>query len=190
MRLFTAIELPPPTRDHLASVQNILRDLNALKNLVHWTTPTTFHITLKFIGEVPGDRVPLLITSLRTLTIPQMPFTIDRFLVLPGQGPARVLAANVTRDLNPITTLFHQIESACQPLGVSRERKQFKPHLTFGRFSRPNPKLTAQTLIRMIDPGLLPAPAFSTASFTLFQSQLDPAGAIHTPIATFSAPAG
>jgi hypothetical protein len=37
----------------------------------------------------------------------------------------------------------------------------------------------------MIDPGLLPAPAFTATSFTLFQSQLAPTGAIHTSLATF-----
>jgi 2'-5' RNA ligase len=185
MRLFTAISLPQPTCEHLKGVLNTLRTLPALKNTVTWTNPDNFHITLKFIGEVPDDRVPLLIDSLRTLSIPQMPLAIDRFLVLPGQGPARVLAANVTKDIAPITSLFTQIESASQPLGVSRERREFKPHLTFGRFSRPNSKLTAQILIRLIDPGLLPAPAFLAMGFTLFQSRLLPTGAVHTALAEF-----
>lgn len=185
MRLFTAITLPDPTRKHLAGVLTTLRSLPALKDLVTWTNPDHFHITLKFIGEVSDDRVPLLITSLKTLYIPVMPVNIDRFLVLPGQGPARVLAANVTRDLAPITSLFHQIESACQPLGASRERREYKPHITLARMSRPTTKVTAQTLIRMVDPGLLPAPSFLAAGFSLFQSQLEAGGAVHTSIAEF-----
>src|SRR3954470_12523287 len=137
MRLFTAIELPPDVRAHLARVSDTLRQIPALKEHFSWTNPDTFHITLKFLGEVDDTRVPLLVTSLRTLPIPTMTFAVDRFLVLPGQGPARVLAANVTRDLRPITSLFHQIESACQPLGVSREGRDYKPHVTFGRVRRP-----------------------------------------------------
>jgi 2'-5' RNA ligase len=39
----------------------------------------------------------------------------------------------------------------------------------------------------MIDPALLPAPGFTAAGFTLFQSHLTPAGAVHTPVATFAA---
>jgi 2'-5' RNA ligase len=187
MRLFTAITLPDPTREHLARVLVALKSLPALKETVRWVSAEHLHITLKFIGEVPSDRVPLLVTSLKTLVIPSMPIAVDRFLILPGQGPARVLAANVTRNLAPIVALFNQIESACQPLGVSRERREYKPHLTFGRFSRPSAKLTAQSLIRMIDPGLLPAPAFTAMGFTLFQSELKPEGSVHTAIATFSA---
>lgn len=186
MRLFTAVTFPEETRKHLVGVLETLRALPALKGLVRWSNADHLHITLKFIGEVPDERVPLLVTSLKTLTIPAMPFTIDRFLVLPGQGPARALAANVTRDLAPISALFNQIEAACQPLGVSRERREYKPHVTFGRFSRPNPKVTAQNLIRKIDPGLLPAPSFTAAQFTLFQSELRSEGAVHTAIANFS----
>src|SRR4051812_46057304 len=185
MRLFTAIQLPTATHAHLTNILDTLATHPRLKQSASFTQPHNLHITLKFIGEVPDDIVPLLITSLRTLVIPTMPFNLDRFLVLPGQGPARVLAANVTRDLNPITKLFHQIESACQPLGVSREGREYNPHVTLARFRRPTKMLTARTLIRMIDPSLLPAPPFTASTFTLFQSKLDPAGAIHTPVATF-----
>jgi 2'-5' RNA ligase len=186
MRLFTTIQLPAPTHAHLTGVIETLRTHPRLKETASFTTPHTLHITLKFIGEVEDDIVPLLITSLRTLIIPPMPFNIDRFLVLPGNGPARVLAANVTRNLDPITSLFHQIESACQPLGVSREGREYKPHVTLARFRRPTNSVTARNLIRMIDPALLPAPSFTATSFTLFQSHLDPTGAIHTPVATFA----
>src|SRR6476659_5383428 len=130
MRLFTALPLPPPPH----APPPALLDPPASPPPPPPTTPPpptqNLHITLKFIGEVPDDIVPLLVTSLRTLVIPTMPFNLDRFLVLPGQGPARVLAANVTRDLNPITNLFHQVESACQPLGVAREGREYKPHVT------------------------------------------------------------
>jgi 2'-5' RNA ligase len=185
MRLFTAVELPEPSRNHLAHLLETLRAHPMLQDVASFTPPQNLHITLKFIGDVPDDRVPLLVASLRTLAIPPMPFALERFLVLPGQGPARVLAVNVTKDLAPITSLFNQIESACQPLGVSREAREYKPHITLARFRRPTQRLTARTLIRMIDPSLLPAPAFTATHFTLFQSQLTPTGAIHTPLATF-----
>jgi 2'-5' RNA ligase len=188
MRLFTAVQLPPETQSHLAGVIESLRPHPRLKDAASFVSPHTLHVTLKFIGDVDEDRVPLLIESFRTLTVPAMPFNLERFLVLPGQGPARVLAVNVTRNLAPITSLFNQIESACQPLGVSREAREYKPHLTLARFRRPSNRLTALTLVRMIDPTLLPAPAFTATSFTLFQSTLHPTGAVHTPVAVFSSP--
>jgi len=186
MRLFTAIEFPEHVRAHLARVADALRPIPALRENVSWTKPDTYHVTLKFLGDVDDARVPLLVASLRTLPIPMMTFTVDRFLVLPGQGPARVLAANVTRDLKPIVSLFHQIESACQPLGVAREGRDFKPHVTLGRFRRPSNRMTAATLIRIVNPALLPSPTFTATAYTLFQSTLTPTGPIYTFLVTIS----
>src|SRR4051812_48137202 len=169
MRLFTAIQLPTATHAHLTNILDTLRTHPRLKQSASFTQPHNLHITLKFIGEVPDDIVPLLVTSLRTLIIPTMPFNLDRFLVLPGQGPARVLAANVTRDLSPITNLSHQIESACHPLGVSREGREYNPPVPPPRFRRPPKMFPARPLTPMIAPPLLPAPAFTASSFTLFQ---------------------
>jgi 2'-5' RNA ligase len=114
-----------------------------------------------------------------------MTFQIDRFLIFPGNGPARVLACNVAGDVNPLIDLFRRMEPAVQPLGIRREAKDFKPHVTLGRFRRQNPKLTAMTLVRVVDPTLLPTPRFTTSRFSLIQSTLEPSGAIYTPVAHF-----
>jgi 2'-5' RNA ligase len=185
MRLFTAIELPQDIRAHLARITDTLRNHRELKDALSFTKEDNFHITLKFLGDVADDKVPALTSSLQTLRVTPMNLNISHFLVLPGQGPARVLAANVAGDNKPLADLFHQIESACQPLGIPREARQYKPHVTFGRFRRPSAKFTAQTLIKMIDPKQLPTPAFTAAQFVLFQSDLAIDGAIHTPAARF-----
>jgi 2'-5' RNA ligase len=186
MRLFTAIDLPEEVRAHLARAAETLRQHPSLKEL-SWTKPENLHITLKFLGDIPDDRVPSLTSALQRLGVPQMTLTPTHFLVLPGQGPARVLAVNVAGDTEPLAKLFQQIESAVQPLGVHRESRPFKPHITLARIRHPSRKLTAQTLAKLVDPSLLPAPTFTTTTFTLYQSKLDPKGAIYTPIAQIGA---
>jgi 2'-5' RNA ligase len=185
MRLFTAIELPANVADHLARITNTLRARRDLKNALSFTKEDKFHITLKFLGEVADDKVPALASSLQTLRVMPMNLSISHFLVLPGQGPARVLAANVAGDTKPLADLFGQIESACQPLGIPREAREYKPHVTFGRFRRPSQKFTAQTLIKMIDSKQLPTPAFIATEFVLFGSALAPDGAVHSLLARF-----
>jgi 2'-5' RNA ligase len=183
MRCFTAVELPAPVRAHLAGVADRLRLIPSLKESVSWVKPENLHITLKFLNDIPDDRVADLANAFRRLPFVPMTFTLDHFLVLPGQGPARVLAAHVTGDVKPLIHLFAQIESASQPLGVRREGRPFKPHVTLGRFRRPSNRMTAATLIRIVNPALLPSPAFTATSFTLFQSTLTPAGPIYAPLA-------
>ena len=185
MRCFTALELPAPVRAHLSCVIDRLRIIPSLKESVSWTKPENLHITLKFLSDIPDDRVADLANAFRRLPFTPHTHTLDDFLVLPGQGPARVLAAHVDGDVKPLIHLFGQIESASQPLGVRREGRPFKPHVTLGRFRRPSNRMTAATLIRIVNPALLPTPTFTATSFTLFQSELTPTGAIHTPLATF-----
>jgi 2'-5' RNA ligase len=183
MRCFTALELPEPVRAHLSGVIDRLRIIPSLKDAVSWVKPENLHITLKFLADIPDDRVADLANAFRRLPISPMTLTLDHFLVLPGQGPARVLAAHVTGDVKPLIHLFGQIESASQPLGVRREGRAFKPHVTLGRFRRPSNRMTAATLIRIVNPALLPSPTFMASQFTLFQSTLTPAGPIYAPLA-------
>lgn len=183
MRCFTALELPDPVRAHLSGVIDRLRIIPSLKESISWVKPENLHVTLKFLADIPDDRVADLANAFRRLPFAPLTLTLDHFLVLPGQGPARVLSATLAGDLAPLTQLFNQIESACQPLGFSRENRAFKPHITLARFKRPSNQHTAQSLIRIVDPALLPTPAFTVNQFVLFQSELDPAGSIYTPLA-------
>ena len=186
MRLFTAIDLPENVRQHLARAAESLRAHPALKDF-SWTKPENLHITLKFLGDIPDAAVPNLKSGLARLVVPEMTLTPSHFLVLPGQGPARVLAINIAGDAEPLAKLFAQIESAVQPLGVHRESRPYKPHITLARIRRPTRQLTAKTLAKLVNPSLLPAPTFPANTFTLYQSQLNPKGAIYTPIAQIGA---
>ncbi|HEY7120213.1 MAG TPA: RNA 2',3'-cyclic phosphodiesterase [Tepidisphaeraceae bacterium] len=188
MRLFTAIELPDPTRNHLAAIIEKLRPHPTLKDAVTWTRPENLHVTLKFLGPVEDKFLPNLIAGLRKITFPALPFTIERFLVLPGPGPARVLAATLTGSERLLADFFTAIEQTVAPLGIPRERRAYKPHVTLFRVRRPSQRLTAPILARLVDPGLLPAPPFTATRATLFESTLTPAGPIYAPLAHFPEP--
>ena len=183
MRCFTALELPANVRAHLEGVVDRLRPLRSLNDAISWTKPENLHITLKFLGDIPDDRVADLANAFRRVPFAPLTLTLDYVLVLPGQGPARVLAAHVDGDVKPLIHLFSQIEAASQPLGVRREGRAFKPHVTLGRFRRPSNRMTAATLIRIVNPALLPSPTFTATGYTLFQSTLTPAGPIYAPLA-------
>lgn len=185
MRLFTAIELPRPVLQHLGRAVEALRSRPQLKDCASFTRLENLHVTLKFLGEVDDQHLPNLTTALHKITFAPMTFTIERFIVLPGQGPARVLAGNLVGDNSAIHDLFAQLEATVQPLGISREARPFKPHITFLRVRRPTNKLTAQTLIRIVDPRLLPTPSFTVNHATLFQSTLKPEGSQYMPLARF-----
>jgi 2'-5' RNA ligase len=99
-----------------------------------------------------------------------------------------VLAGALIGDNKPLLTLFEQLEATVQPLGIRRESRSFKPHVTFFRLKRPTRHTTAKTLGRLVDPGLLPTPEFTASRATLFQSTLTSGGPIYMPLAQFPAP--
>jgi 2'-5' RNA ligase len=187
MRLFTALEFPPGVHAHLTNVVEKLCAVPALKDMATFTKPENLHVTLKFLGDVDDKYLPNLTRALQIIPFPPMTFSIPHFLVLPGHGPARVLAGALIGDNKPLLTLFEQLEATVQPLGVRRESRTFKPHVTFFRIKRPSRHTTARTLGRLVDPGLLPTPEFTVTQATLFQSTLTPAGPIYAPVAHFPA---
>lgn len=185
MRLFTALEFPPDVHAHLANVVENLRPLPALKDVATFTKRENLHVTLKFLGDVDEKYLPNLTSALQQIPFPPMTFTIPHFLVLPGQGPARVLAGALIGDNEPLLKVFDRLEATVQPLGVPRESRKFKPHVTFLRIKRPSRQMTAKQLGRIVDPSLLPTPEFTLTQATLFQSTLTPAGPIYARLTQF-----
>ena len=64
VRLFVAVEIPEGIKRQYEEVQEILRHSRARLSLVE---PADMHITLKFIGEVPGSLLPSITDSLNTV---------------------------------------------------------------------------------------------------------------------------
>jgi 2'-5' RNA ligase len=185
MRLFTALEFPESVHAHLAGVVEKLRGVPALKGIASFTRPENLHVTLKFLGDVDEKFLPNLKTALGKVPFPAMTFGVPHFLVLPGQGPARVLAGALIGENKALLEVFNCLEATVQPLGIGREGRPFKPHVTFFRIKRPSRQMTAQRLGRLVDPSLLPPPQFTATRASLFQSTLTPTGPIYERLLTF-----
>ena len=67
MRLFTGIDLPAEVRDNLAALLDRLRPTARMR----WSPAENLHVTTKFIGEWPQDRLRELIAVLRELPGPR-----------------------------------------------------------------------------------------------------------------------
>jgi 2'-5' RNA ligase len=70
MRLFTGIDLPDEVHAKLEALVRALRPAARIK----WISVANLHITTKFIGEWPEERLQELVAALRELT-PREPIT-------------------------------------------------------------------------------------------------------------------
>jgi len=182
MRLFTAIEIPAPVKDHLRGLLDHLRP--AAKPPVaklSWTRVEDLHITTKFIGEWPEQRLEEMKLALAKVgSIGAFDIAIRGLGWFPNPSPhPRVLWAGVIAG-SPLQALAHATESAVHALGVAKENREYSPHLTLARIREGAP---LEALHRAIDS--LPSCDFGSFRATGFHLYLSAAGR-YTQLAAFS----
>jgi len=183
MRLFIAIELPEDVRAAIAREQTRLRALCAGNSGIRWTAPDSLHLTLKFIGETPPERMPALAGALQALE-PFAPFevAVRGFGFFPDARHPHVFWAGF--EVPPgLGHLACTIDAALASAGTPRETRAFTPHLTLARFRAPR---ADPALLRAIENSANASlGSFRVEEYFLFESHLLPGGAQHRKVARF-----
>ena len=146
MRLFVAINLPDETR---AAVHDALSPLRNAVPELRWIGAERLHLTVRFLGEQPGELVHALADVLADAARKSATMTLSLATVgaFPGFKRARVVWLGV--DYEPkLELLFHDVETACMSLGFEVEGRAFRPHLTLARISERLPEARARDLQR------------------------------------------
>lgn len=176
MRLFVAVNLPPPLRDAIHAAAAPLR---AGGLAIRWVDPDGIHLTLKFLGEVADGRLAELIAALERACQGARPFPLEvnGFGAFPTPARARVVWVGC-EAAPPLELIQHGVERAFADLGFPVEGRPFRPHLTLGRA-----KADTRGGVRGLDDGLAElrfADTFTVASVDLMESTLTPRGARYT----------
>lgn len=125
MRLFVALELPSSLRTRLSWMSGGLHG-------ARWVPPENYHVTLRFIGEVPNWRAEEIDDALAGLRAPG--FGLQLSGVGTYQKGGKVLSLWIGVDRNPaLDHLQTKIETALQRAGLEPERRRFSPHVTLAR---------------------------------------------------------
>jgi 2'-5' RNA ligase len=181
MRLFIAIELPDEIKREITEVQQQFRASGAN---AAWTRPEGVHLTLKFLGEVPEQKVPEIRTALTEAVAGTGSFRLEikGAGAFPNAKAPRVVWIGVAGEREKLATLQTAVEQALQGLGFEPEDRKFSPHLTVARVRFLRKKDDWQTWIgAMADRNL---GGFEAGRVSLMKSELHPAGAVYTEIAS------
>jgi len=178
MRLFTAIDI---SEDVLGNLERLIARLRPTAR-IQWSPARNLHITTKFIGEWPGERLDQVKTALAALP-PRAPIhvSISRLGYFPNPHSPRVFWAGIAAP--GLAELARDTEQALAAIGVPREQRPFSPHLTLARIKATVPMsglLTAVAALPSLDFG-----EFTAGRFCLYQSRLAPGGSVYTRIAEF-----
>jgi 2'-5' RNA ligase len=177
VRTFLAIPLPGDLLDRVVRTRD---ELAGQLPGVRWTDPETIHLTLRFFGDVPEEsleKIGEVMLSVERLFAP-FPIEIGRVGAFPSPARARVIWLGVTGGT--LGALYGALEEGLEQAGFPREQRPFTPHLTLGRSRRaPIPAQEFLEKYRDFFCGTL-----QVEKMVLFESRLQPTGAVHLPIKT------
>jgi 2'-5' RNA ligase len=185
LRLFVAVELPPEVRDALSALQQELRPRGGPG--VRWVRPEGIHLTLKFLGGVPRQQVPLVEEALGRAASGQTAFGLS--LGMPGFFPSprrpRVLWVGIEGEVEQLTALARRVEEEMSALGFPAEERPFAPHLTLARLGEKLAPAQREDFGRAAQSAPWhPGHPFSVDGVSLMRSQLSPQGAIYSCLHT------
>jgi len=179
IRAFIAIEIDPAIITRLTALQQQWRCAEAP---VTWSRPEGLHLTLKFLGNVPEERLPSITETLARIAHAHFPFVlrVEGVGGFPTLKRPRVLWAGIGEGSAPATMLAREIETALEALGFPRESRPFNPHLTLGRVKAPD---GLARLLALMTP-LIDAPfgEMQAQAVSLMRSELSPHGAKYTEL--------
>lgn len=145
-RAFVAIDIDEAVRQKLVAAQEQLAATGAQLKLVE---PPNIHVTMKFLGEVPEDKIEAIADAMRKATAGAVSFDIDvrGVGVFPNLRYIRVIWAGVAGGRDEVIGIQQKIDQELQPLGFRRER-DFVPHLTIARVKTAKQKERLATFIK------------------------------------------
>lgn len=179
MRLFCGLALAYETRRNLELMLQHLRPSAA----IGWSSPENWHITTKFIGEVPDDQLPAITRALSDA---------------PSSGPLKIAIAGLGWFPNPhqprflfagvqgppgLAELALRTDEHLAHAGVARETKPYTPHLTLARIKPSSEIAELRRAIASLPLGDFGS--FVAQKHLLYQSKLVPSGSQYTVLAEF-----
>lgn len=192
MRIFIALDIDDAIR------QRILRFLEGVHGFApdaRWVRPESLHVTLKFIGEKPPDKVDEIKQALAAIR--GMPFDLifRGFGFFPTSKAARVFWIGIQSGPT-LAALAAAIDVATSSLGIPKEDHPFNPHLTLARGGghsgapgwrkKDAPNRNFSVLQEKL--AAMPLPDFGTMTareFFLYQSELMRGGSRYTKLERF-----
>ena len=182
IRSFIAIEVPLPLQARMGELQ---QELKRLAGDIKWVRPGGIHLTLKFLGTVPKEILEKIALAVSPVISSKEPFDLRIYGLgcFPSSRNPRVLWLGLDRGSEQVSSLQETIEKKTAAISLPSERRPFRPHLTIGRIRSLKGKGALAQAIE-IDQNI-EIGAFQAKEVILFQSELTPAGAVHTKLKIF-----
>ncbi len=182
MRVFVAMEVPEEVkgaiRQFVGKLEAECKDARGAR----WARVEGMHVTLKFIGEVTAEKVEQIkkeLEGVRSAGAVEMSFRGVGFF--PNAKHPRVFWAGIEGTPN-LAEIAADIETRMERLGIAREGRAFRPHLTLARFKSEEGLAKLREAIERA--GATEFGGTLSGEFHLYESKLMRGGAVYSRLAT------
>jgi RNA 2',3'-cyclic 3'-phosphodiesterase len=179
-RVFCAVELAQQVCDlaneHIRKLKASFPNVRAA-----WSSDEKFHITLKFLGEIPQSLVERFSCAADKAATLRSPFKliIEGAGAFPERGPAKVLWLGVIDVEGGLNDLHKCLEDECTKEGFAKEARRFQPHLTLARLRESQ---GARSLVSKHKEIGFSRVETSVAEIVVFRSELTTAGSKYSVV--------
>ena len=181
VRCFAALRFPDQVNEILERAAGRLARSGAA---VRWVRSRNLHVTVKFFGDVAPSRLQDICLALREISFEPFGLSIRGLGRFPAHGRARVIWAGLDGDLARLESLVARIEDALEAVGVERDQRPFRVHLTLGRVKDAR---GAAELQKELDRATLESEAVTVDHLILYRSLLTADGPVYEEIERFGA---
>ncbi|MBI2650178.1 RNA 2',3'-cyclic phosphodiesterase [Candidatus Woesearchaeota archaeon] len=173
MRLFIAIDFNE-LRDYFTELQYYLPK-NARLSLTK-----TFHLTLKFLGEVQPDKIEAIADNLKRVKFEEFSVNLDSIGIFPTENYIRVVWVGLKPE-ESVLELQKNIDESLK--GIFKKEKDFKAHITIARVKYPEDKKSFVERIKSIK---VENKKIAVKNFRLVKSTLSKGGPVYEDLEIFN----
>jgi 2'-5' RNA ligase len=177
LRTFIALDMPPEIK---VALEKYVQPLKSLRGRVSWVKPQNLHLTLKFLGDTPADRIDEIAAALQEAASSAAPFSaaVSDSGVFPNDEHPRVLWIGINEKSGTLLKLAQDLDTRMQQFGFAKEKRFFAPHLTIGRAKDAH----LAEIVRALKEKPFAAMPAQFQEIIFMRSELHPAGSIYTPL--------
>jgi len=180
-RLFAAIQIVPDER-FLSIYSELKYQLRNEK--IRWVELSNMHITLKFFGETPIEKIGLINEVFKKIASnhKQLELQLKKTGIFGSRYKPRVIWFGIGKN-EYLNSLVQALLTDLEEVGFSCDRQNFVPHLSLGRMKGVKNKVAFQQAIDSVRDVLVQE--LKVRSFTLFESKLRPKGVVYNAIEVY-----
>jgi len=180
-RLFAAIKVYAD--ENLIGIYNNLKS-GLRHEKINWVPEQNLHITLKFFGETPNDKIDGICEILDEIAERHQAFKIQlqNIGIFGSSYNPRVIWFGMDQN-TAIENLAGDVLKSVEEIGWERDRQNFRPHLTVGRIKLIKDKRYFQQTIDKYKN--IPLQLVPIGAFYLIESKLRPQGPVYDVVEEF-----